>query len=250
MIKINYKFFMPKIRLYLENKIIQDNEIQIPKNESHYLINVMRKSKGDIIYIFNQNDGEWKAILKKDKFLKVNPLEQIKKPPSFFFDICLCFSLVRQKKINLIVEKISEIGVNQIRPFTSEYSIKTKINLPRLLKISKESVEQSDGIILPKIYETKKLQSILDDIDEDRMVVVCDENNNNPIWDEIEKIKLNKITIFVGPVGGWSLKEREIFSKKKNCILVSLGNKLLKSETACIFALSCISANQFSKLVY
>ena len=98
MIKINYKFFMPKIRLYLENKIIQDNEIQMSKNESHYLINVMRKTRGDIIYIFNQNDGEWKAILKTDKFVKINPLERIKKPPFISFDICLCFSLVKQKK--------------------------------------------------------------------------------------------------------------------------------------------------------
>ena len=241
---------MPKIRLYLENKIIQDNEIQMSKNESHYLINVMRKTRGDIIYIFNQNDGEWKAVLKTDKFVKINPLERIKKPPFISFDICLCFSLVKQKKINLIVEKISEIGVNQIQPFTSEYSIKTKINLPRLLKISKESVEQSEGLFLPKIYETKKLQNILDGIDEDRIVVVCDENNKSPIWNEIEKIQLNKITIFVGPVGGWSFKEREIFRKKKNCILVSLGNKLLKSETACIFALSCFTANKFSKLGY
>ena len=231
---------MPKVRIYTDYKISKNVEINISKSQYHYLVNVMRKKDGDKICIFNEVSGEWEALMKKKKNLKIVPLEKFRKTISEP-DIWICFSLIKPRNINYLVEKISELGVSRIIPLRTDFSLKTKIDTNRLRKIAIESVEQSNGLMVPKIEEVSRFQDILLNWDQSRFIFFCDEKTKKTFFDiEDKHYGKKKYAIFLGPVGGWSSNDRKFIHKVDNFSSVSLGNRLLKADTAGICALSSL----------
>lgn len=231
---------MPKVRIYTDSKIIKNVEVNIDKSQYHYLINVMRKKNGDKIFIFNEDSGEWEAKLYSEKFVKVIPLNKIEKKECNL-DIWICFSLIKPRNLNFLVEKVSELGVRKILPISTEHSFKAKINVTRLKRIALEAVEQSQGLIIPDVENVLSFDNVLSKWDSSRTIIFCDEDCDNSFL-ESRKIFLEKekFAIFLGPVGGWSSNERKLISNQKNCLSVSLGNRLLKADTAAITALSSL----------
>lgn len=236
---------MSKIRLYVETKISKSIGIKISKDQNHYLKNVMKIRKGEVILIFNSISGEWNAKYENGRLTAINCLRQ---KEHFGLDIWVCFSLIKPKKVNYLIEKVSEIGVTKVFPLITDHSHKHIFKKKRLQKIAVESVEQSNGINIPNIMDTVYLKIFLENFNKDREIIVCDETEDeNNISSILKKIKGKKIAIFIGPVGGWSKIERDIFVNLSNCKRVSLGARLLKADTAAIYALSCIKALQIGK---
>ena len=236
---------MSRVRLYIETKISKSIGIKISKDQNHYLKNVMKIRKGEVILIFNSISGEWSAEYGNGRLTAINCLRQ---KEQLGLDIWVCFSLIKPKKINYLIEKVSEIGVTKVFPLITEHSHKHIFKTKRLQKIAVESVEQSNGINIPHIMDTIHLKIFLENFNKDREIIVCDETENDTnIFSVLKKIEGKKIAIFIGPIGGWSKIERDIFLNLSNCKRVSLGDRLLKSDTAAIYALSCIKALQIGK---
>ena len=231
---------MPKIRIYFEKKIVKDHKILLDSKQTHYLKNVMRKRTGDSIIAFNSNyEWECKLDLKVEK--SIIPINLLRKK-IIFPDIWLCFALIKIKNMNYLVEKISEIGIKKIVPIFSEFSSRIQININRFKKISIEAVEQSDSLALPEISHPVSLKELLKNWDNDRIIFFCDEMGGNQILSAKKIIKeYKKFAIFIGPVGGWSLSDRNLFKGKK-IYKLSLGRNILKADTAAIYSLSCMRA--------
>ena len=232
---------MPKIRIYYENQIKKDVEIIPTKKQLHYLRNVMRKKANDLIYLFNQTDGEWKTKIVEQDVLKLIPKHSLpKKDILDLNDVWILVGLTKPKTLKYIAEKVSEIGISKMIPLKTEYSYNTKVNLAKYKKIMIEAVEQSEGIKIPNIEDAQTVKEVLFNWDEKRLIVFCDEKECK---EKIFKVLLNncksKMGIFFGPVGGWSNAERSFFRTKSNFLSVSLGGKLLKVDTAVIYALAC-----------
>ncbi len=231
---------MPKIRIYLEKDFFKDQNILLEINQIHYLKNVMRKKNGDKIIAFNGHE-EWSCLFNLKNEISLKPIERLrakKKIP----DIWICFSLVKKRSINNLVEKISEIGLGRIIPIYSEFSEKLKLNIGRLKNIAIEATEQCNAITPPLISEIKDLGELIQNWDKERLIILCDETGGDSIFSLSNSIKKSKkIAIFIGPVGGWSLKDRKIFYEKE-IFRVSLGKNILKADTAAIFSLSCVRA--------
>ncbi len=227
---------MPQVRIYIQDVIKKNKYIYLEKKNIHYLKNVMRKKTGDNILVFNDNE-EWLSkcffedefILNPEKFLRSK--EKVK-------DIWICFGLIKTRNVDFLVEKVSEIGVKKIFPMTTSFSNRIPLNYERLKKISIEAVEQSNSLSLPIISKTKNIEEILNDWEEDRLIIFCDEKQGIDISEVNKKeFKLKKIAIFVGPVGGWSEEDRKLVNKKKN-LRINLGSNIMKADTAAIFSLS------------
>lgn len=237
---------MTKIRIFIEKNIRTESEIVLSKSQSHYLKNVMRKKEEEKIFIFNSNDGEWLAKLRYvNKELRLIPTNQTRKATeSFHVDIWICFGVIKPRNIGYLIEKTTEIGVNNFFPLKTEFSENIKLNYSRLNKIAIEATEQSENINVPKIDEVTKLKDFFTKIDSDRKIIMCDEKKkNNSIMKILGKNKFKKIAIFVGPIGGWSKNDMKEFLNQKEVFFISLGNSLLKADTAAIYALSCIRAH-------
>lgn len=227
---------MPQVRIYIQEVIKKNKYIFLEQKNIHYLKNVMRKRTGDNILVFNDNEEWLSKCFFEDEF-KLNP-EKLLRNKEKIKDIWICFGLVKTKNIDYLVEKVSEIGVRKIYPMITSFSNKNPLNYERLKKISIEAVEQSNSLNLPIICKSKNIEDILNDWEEDRLIIFCDEKKGIDISEiNREEFMFKKIAIFIGPIGGWSAEDRKLIDDKEN-LRINFGSNILKADTAAIFCLS------------
>ena len=228
---------MDKIRLFYPEKLEENKELKIADEDFHYLVNVMRCEIGSQINLFNENDGEYECKItdknKKNLELKVLNRKEHKEITNFF-DLAFCSP--KSHKLDTLIQKCTELGVNSFIPIISDHTVNRKINIDRLTKIAKEAIEQSNQIRIPEIQEPISFSDFLE-TSSDNQIFFADINTSNKIKDlKIEK-KINS-KILIGPEGDFSVKEIKQIKSMKNCISFSLGEKILRSETAAIAALT------------
>ncbi|MEK9717375.1 MAG: RsmE family RNA methyltransferase [Pelagibacteraceae bacterium] len=228
---------MDKIRLFYPEKLEENKELKITDEDFHYLANVMRCEIGSQINLFNENDGEYecKIINKNKKNLELKVLNRKEhKEITNFFDLAFCPP--KSHKLDTLIQKCTELGVNSFIPIISDHTVNRKINIDRLTKIAKEAIEQSNQIRIPEIQEPISFSDFFEK-SSDNQIFFADINTSNKIKDlKIEK-KINS-KILIGPEGDFSVKEIKQIKSMKNCISFSLGEKILRSETAAIAALT------------
>jgi 16S rRNA (uracil1498-N3)-methyltransferase len=195
----------------------------------------MRKKENDEIFIFNDEE-EWLAEIEIIEKLILIPKKFIRKK-SNKFNIWIYFGLIKNRNLNFLIEKVTEIGVNKIIPIQTAFSENINIKYDRLKKIIIEATEQSDSLLLPKLEDCKTLKGVLNNWDKERLIIFCDEKLR--VDKPFKLNKSQKVAIFIGPVGGWSIKERELF-ENINHNKISLGENVLKVDTAAIVALAKI----------
>jgi 16S rRNA (uracil1498-N3)-methyltransferase len=234
-----HRFYIPHIEMSAENLIvIYETEL------IHQLKNVFRYKIGQIIHIFNETAGEMEVEISKidKKDMSFKYIRQIKA-----FDnniqskkVTLYMSIIKNSNFDLIVEKAVELGTSSIIPVISERVIKNKLNYERLNKIIKEATEQSGRVSLMKIGETISLT---------QAVVLAKENTGKVYFGATDvgegsrysaDDKDKNISIFIGPEGGYSESEIELFKKQK-IQPIRLGDYVLRAETAAIVACGLLS---------
>ena len=233
-----------KVRIYLNKKLDLDLDLILEKEDSHYLKNVMRLREGDNVFLFNSQDGEFEGrIISSDKNnTKVKLVAKIKNTGKQS-NISLIFSLIKSSKLDYLIQKCTEVGVKEFIPVISEKSVAKNINIKRVEKIIKESCEQSNQLFLPAIHEVEKLEKKLKSFDKNSLIFFADINSSNKKIDEVlNDNKNNKFFLLIGPEGDFSLKERDLLSKMSNCVPISLGQNILRSETAAVAGLVLLNS--------
>ena len=225
---------MSKIRLFFKEKIVNSKSIALDSEKTHYLKRVMRKKNGDKITIFNGKE-QWEVELNLTEYT-VKP-EKKTGMLGFIPDIYLYFSLLKNKQTNYLIEKVCELGVKKIIPLKTEFSENFTPNLCRLKKVAIEAVEQSNGIFVPEIEKLSSLKEVLKNWNKERKVFFCDEDRKGKKISKISLSKKDKVAIFIGPVGGWSLRDKQLFESIE-VNKINLGKNILKADTAAIVSLS------------
>ena len=225
---------MSKIRLFFKEKIVDSKSIALDSEKTHYLKRVMRKKNGDKITIFNGKE-QWQVELNLTEYT-VKP-EKKTGMLGFVPDIYLYFSLLKNKQTNYLIEKVCELGVKKIIPLKTEFSENFTPNLCRLKKVAIEAVEQSNGILVPEIEKLSSLKEVLKNWNTERKVFFCDEDRKGKKISKISLSKKDKVAIFIGPVGGWSLRDKQLFQSIE-VNKINLGKNILKADTAAIVSLS------------
>ena len=225
---------MSKIRLFFKEKIVDSKSISLDSEKTHYLKRVMRKKNGDKITIFNGKE-QWEVELNLTEYT-VKP-EKKTGMLGFIPDIYLYFSLLKNKQTNYLIEKVCELGVKKIIPLKTEFSENFNPNLCRLKKVAIEAVEQSNGILVPEIEKLSSLKEVLKNWNKERKVFFCDEDRKGKKISKISLSKKDKVAIFIGPVGGWSLRDKQLFESIE-VNKINLGKNILKADTAAIVSLS------------
>ena len=225
---------MSKIRLFFKEKIVDSKSISLDSEKTHYLKRVMRKKNGDKITIFNGKE-QWEVELNLTEYT-VKP-EKKTGILGFVPDIYLYFSLLKNKQTNYLIEKVCELGVKKIIPLKTEFSENFNPNLCRLKKVAIEAVEQSNGIFVPEIEKLSSLKEVLKNWNKERKVFFCDEDRKGKKISKISLSKKDKVAIFIGPVGGWSLRDKQLFESIE-VNKINLGKNILKADTAAIVSLS------------
>ena len=234
-----------KTRIYISKEISSNLLIYIKNKQHHFLRNVIRVQINETIRIFDGKTGEWLSkvlsINRDNTVLRV--IEKIKNiidTP----DLWLIFSPIKQYRMNIVIQKATELGVSKVIPCITDYTNIKKVNLNSLQLNAIEASEQSERLDVPIIEQTIQLQSLLDNWPQDRYLIYCDEKiiNKKNILETLFSLKNNikKYAVLVGPEGGFSNLENKLLIKNKNVVQVSLGNRLLRSDTAITVSLFCI----------
>lgn len=232
-----------RVRIYVDTSLQIDGNITCDEKQSHYLLNVMRLSEGDEVFVFNGKDGEFcckvESAQKKKCVLRVSSkfcdfVQQA--------DFWLLFAPLKKDNTDFVVEKATELGVRKIVPIISEYTSNTKVRIDRLKMQVIEAAEQSRRQDIPEINQVTELKKLLANWDEKRKLIYLDESlKSQTAIEQIPKCHA-PVAILVGPEGGFSEKELEILRKKEYAYGVSLGKTILRAETAAIAALACWQA--------
>lgn len=229
-------------RYFIEKNSIINNEVTISSPDSHHIKDVMRFNLDDEL-LLNTDDGQVflaqiKAFNKKDVVLQV-----IKEFPSNYqpLNLTVALSLIKKDNFELAIQKMTELGVQQIIPLKTKRSI-IKIDDPhkkliRFRTIVKEASEQSERTTMPIISDFVSLQD-LDTKLFNHCFFAYERESKNLFSECLKQIKAtDKTLVIVGPEGGFT--EEEISYLINNGFKsISLGKTILRAETAAIHLVS------------
>ncbi len=237
---------MKKIRLFIDEKNLHSGaKIKIENGDFDYLTKVMRQKISDQFAIFNGINGEFIAEIFsiEKKFLLAEIKEKIsdlKKVPN----ITLAFAPVKNVRIDFVAAKATELGIARFQPILTQHTIVDKINLERFKANAKEACEQCERNDFPEIFPPKKLEKFLSEKESaERIFILCDESGEGLKASEVLpkfSATQKEIVILIGPEGGFSREEFSKMRTVKNLYSISLGPRILRSDTAIISALTLV----------
>lgn len=226
-------FFAPDMKT-------NDNIVMISGAEHHHIVHVFRYKNGDHITISNGNgllaDGIISSIEKKTLTIT---LENIKSIQKSFPQIAIAFPLLKNKHDNMIIEKLTELGVNDFFPILTERTVrKSSVNtIEKFNKVAIAAMKQCDNAFLPKIHNVRSLSKLINEMKGYTPIVALEIGEHKTLNEFIANSESKPICIIIGPEGGFDDKEIEFFVKEK-VIAFTLGNHILRAETAAISSVS------------
>jgi len=243
------------IRLLIANKRIVNNKknnLELTKEEAHYLNNVMRIKTGKEIFVTNGEGLLWKAKKVTKDFIEISELDKpylINKQDTLLLGIAV---VIPKNGFEDILRMCTEIGIDFIQPLFSERQIYNNLNLSRKFSrwdtIIKESVEQSERLWKPSILNGIDIINWIEEKDnQDTFSISVTRDDSFDYlnkWLKKQHEVLDKkngvLWNVIGPEGGWSSREIEFFIKNK-IPLVKLSNNILRTSTATVKASSILN---------
>ena len=230
-------------RIYTPQPLAENVTVQLDTAAAHYVANVLRMKPDRPIVLFNGQGGEYhgRLAIASKKSASVNVLSFVDKSSESSLTIRLGICLIKNDRMDWLLQKATELGVSSVVPLFSEY---TDIKLPKeryekklkhWRQVMTNACQQSGRTLLPTISEPMELSDWLKPVDTDLKYVLHPYN--------AERLKstasINSVTLLVGPEGG--LSEHEIaLAHEHEFLSLSLGPRILRAETAPLAALSLL----------
>jgi len=236
-----------RVRLFLDETLAPGAMPELGPERSHYLRHVLRLPVGAALAVFNGRDGEWQAEIvaysRESCRLAVVRLRRAP-PPVPPADLWLLFAPIKRTRIELLVEKATELGVTRLLPVITQHTGVARVNRERLLAIAVEAAEQCDRLTVPDICPPESLTRVLHDWPEaGRQLLVCAESGPvQPMATAAVALAPGPAALLVGPEGGFSAGELDELAGRPFVVAVGLGPRVLRAETAAVAALVCWQA--------
>ena len=236
-------------RFFIKSIIKKTKQVIIPENLRHQLINVLRLSVGDKITLFDNSGWEYITELKeikKDNLIGFI-IEKQKNSSEPTIKITLYQPILKSDKFEFILQKGTELGVTNFVPIFCDRSIKrwnddqilTK-KYPRWKKIITEASEQCQRGIIPELNKPLDFTKAITYPNKNMSKFIALTGNKNSKLKQIPQSNINmEIGLFTGPEGGFTKEEIEL-SKANSIKPISLGNRILRAETATIILITAI----------
>ncbi len=229
----------------MQQYFAKNKNLELENSDYHHIKNVMRMKTGDVIKIVYDNTVyECKLTFVSDKSsFEILSKKQIE---NHDIKIDVAFSLIKEQKLDFLLQKATEIGVNDFFALNAKRSVvkidfkKEALKIERWNRICKEAAEQSFRSFVPTIKGILNIDELIKQ-DYDLKLFCSLSKNTENIKKVLQKNKkCVKILLVVGPEGGFDPAEEE-FLLENGFISVSLGKNVLRSETAPVVALSMIN---------
>jgi len=238
-----HKFFVPKNSIDGNSAIIDGEDVK-------HIYKVLRLQVGDKVSVNNSEGKEYvgEIIFIDKKVVNINLLEESSINNESPIEVYLYQGMPKSTKMDLIVQKNTELGVKAITPIiTKRVVVKTEIKefkkVDRWNRIALEACKQCKRSLVPQINVPIEFNNLLEELKHMDLVVVPYENQEGygikKLVENIEKENINKVAIVIGPEGGFADSEISKF-KEIGAEIVTLGPRILRTETAGFTCLSLI----------
>ena len=233
---------MPKF--FIRNNQVKGEYIDITGDDVNHIKNVLRLKIDDCIQVCNSDTGNnYKAqIVSVEKSnIKCSIIEKLNSTVEYNVYINILQGLPKADKMELIIQKCTELGVQEITPVNMERSI-VKLNpkdetkkIQRWQKIAEVAAKQSGRDKITQINNIVKFKDIFNVLkDYDAFLVAYEKEKENTLKKELIKLKevsSPKVAVLIGPEGGIDDEEIKIL-KTNNTKIITLGKRILRTETA------------------
>lgn len=215
----------------------------ITGQDARYLKTVLRLLPGDQLELLDGSGNIHQAKIKSISNQKVicQILSSAKSEAELPIKITLAQAVPKGQKMDFVVEKATELGVYQILPLITARTIKQAGKSDRWQKLAKEAAEQCGRGIVPQVSPPLSFPELLKQSDQYALRLIADEAEKSvSLKDLIRVDQPENLLILVGPEGGWTPTETAA-AKEHGFQPISLGKRILRSETAPLFILSALS---------
>lgn len=237
---------MSAIRIHVADALSIGSSVELAAEQARYVGRVLRRKVGDRIVLFNGSGGEYEASIshfRKDAvglivedFRDVNPESGV--------DIRLLQCVSRGERMDIVVQKATELGVRRIVPVTSEYSVvkfdekRAEKRSAHWRKIAIGACEQSGRTIVPEVDRPVRLRDALGDrVNADGLRLICKPGAEG--FAQATDANNQPIDLLIGPEGGFSEDEYAL-ADAAGFVPIGLGPRILRTETAAIVALTVL----------
>ena len=236
-------------RFYSQNANFNERKLIITdSDEIHHIKDVLRLKKGAVIQIFNSQNQEAEVVIEAftSDGLEV-VVQSVRQADLKKIKIILACAPPKKDKFEWIIEKCTELGVDEIIPLKTKRgevvfsSQKMDSKLSRFAKVALNASKQSKRFNVPNIHPMTDLNQVLKTLDPQGLHLFPSLNGHSISIKEVllKNSDVKKITIFIGPEGDFTPEEVRL-AREAGCVGVSLGSTVLKVETAAIAAISFV----------
>lgn len=234
---------------FINSKTLKNNVITISDKENYnHIAKSLRSKIGENILLIDENQIQYEGQIQDitSNSIEINVIKSYKSKRNLGFKLYLAQSPLRSDAQSLIVEKATELGVDGIYPiFTDNCALKKSVieqKIPKWQKIMFEASKQCERAKIPTCFELSSMEKLIEKGNFDRILAFTERSADYKLKNYLREhsiVKNEKILIIIGPEGGFSQNEFEFFNKNK-IITLSLGDLILRAETAVITALGNI----------
>ncbi|MFG1462997.1 16S rRNA (uracil(1498)-N(3))-methyltransferase [Xanthobacter sp. DSM 24535] len=231
-------------RLFVEDDLSDGAQILLAAEQAHYVANVLRMQVGGSLLLFNGRDGEWLAHRIEGHKREVRfAAERALRPQPPAGDLDYAFAPLKHARLDYMIQKAVEMGAGRLVPVLTRYTQVNRVNTDRMRANAVEAAEQCGILSLPQVSEPVALDKWLAALPRDRVLVFCDESaaHTDPIA-TLRAAAPGPASVLIGPEGGFASEERRMLHAHPGVVVLSLGPRILRADTAAVAALTLIQA--------
>ncbi len=226
-------------RFFVDKNSIMDERIELGAENSQHIVSVLRGKIGDEITVCDGDGTDYICNLvdinKKQALAKIVQVRKNTNEPEL--KITLFQGLPKGDKMELVIQKCVEIGVDRIVPVKTDFTVvklenKEEKKVARWNKISEAAAKQCGRGKIPVVENIVTFSQAVDRAAEfDRAVIPYEKEQSRSIRSFAENCSYKNVAVFIGPEGGFSDDEIKL-ALSKNVVSVTLGKRILRTETA------------------
>lgn len=237
-------------RSFVEKIIPTGGFLSITGKEARHIVSVLRMKKGETLILMDREGQSFEATIEAVHYkeVKVRITKTIPPLPPSPVKISLAQALIKSHPMEYLIQKVTELGIHSIHPFYSERTVlqlksaHLKNKMDRWMDIMKSACKQCGRVTLPTLNTPLAFEKLINTMPNKKTLKVL-------LWEDEDKVDLKRLLTsmsfaphvfaIVGPEGGFTLNEINL-AKDAGFRIVSLGNRILRAETAAVSLLSII----------
>jgi 16S rRNA (uracil1498-N3)-methyltransferase len=230
-------------RVYFEGALSVGDQFSLEGDEAHHLIHVLRIKEGEIASVFTDQGNEFLAHVEKveSNSLKLS-IHEAKSSFEKSYKVVLVQAIPKSQKMDWIIEKATELGVDEIYPVITHLVVKKTTRIERWQKIALAASKQSQRLSVPRIHPVLAWKDFLQTLKSFDLPLMASLSSltRQTLDQAVQKAaKINSVALAIGPEGDFAPHEVKE-AVRLGWVLIDLGPLTLRTETAAVVGLAVL----------